>query len=1245
MEIEDFKKVIALVFIEAKAKADKEHVFVPNKTKLAEKIVKNKIFNNGPNEKTLRNYFNYFFGNSKKKINPREETINSLLQYINYQSQYHFINNQPLNEDYLNHVPFSNQKLDNSDDEKCKLNFVSILCNKYLTDSNFNSIKVNGDVDNKLGTLSMDEYYIQLSYISYEDTYNRDSLLKLEKEYSYSKVYKNTFHQNDLSKDYISKNILVNDKVIISGNPGVGKSTYAKNLCYQWAKDSEVSKNIKPLIFVQLRDVNFKKEDALLNYTNSHYFSDIGSKLASLEDLDSFQFILDGFDELPFNKRIKLTSLIKDYKYVVLSRPYGLINHQLNYDISIQIDGFNNNCIEQYLDVILNNEQKKKKLLTLIKKNKVLEDYASTPLMLSYITLIFVTSRSVKKDLTSIKSIYDLQEKVFNWILEYALKKGSINPKLLQNSKYQIEEFAYHLQLNKQFVYASNFDDKYTATVNLLSALGLGSQKKNSDNTNSWQFSFHTITFQEFLTVRYLKSQKLNIEAIIYLVTDPFFWNLCIMLVGMLSKDDSKFNKHSELLTDVLEFLHQFYSKKKHQYYGYAYYMLLAECDNEIIARVIKKTDLNQLIKFYKKAYFDNFWNTIIIESINKIIYKLPYQIQTEFINQLNNDITEISRSLEREIDVEQNYFYLLDLIKIGINYDEEAILNSLIPVLTSLKNKTAFLSDEALSSKYDNIENYENEKLITEFEALIDEETWARSNLSSFLNVLELFSSKEIKNYKEEITIIYKEEMTSVSVLKNVLFKIASVPTLEIVEEQFNLLMKFKEENDVITDEKIQDFYFNLIIELAENLLIVINSVKSFQGRNKEKIITYLKFLVNDITNTKHYEYINDFYFGHLIDVIIENLTLINSSKLYDLLFNIVNNFNAIIFTRIPNQIIFDNYIMAVFNEVLKTLDLSLIDKLIGILRSSPNARFYFLNYRASLFKVFKLLVKKNMMLLENEDIKDENYKKFISVLEEITQIPEKNYDKKYFLEEIKLNDLTFVYKIDNGILLKTIATNFIYYENIYWELFNNFFEENHWKISTVLPFVINEELFLFKSNHFKLVSVFINLFENKANYSKDELLEEGGNILVFISHILMCLKQFKDSDLKYKALKLIERVLKNKYILKFCNYKIIDLTSVEYLLSYVLFNFYNPINENFLIKLDINTQLGKETGAKMMLMNRLIEFTKNENYGIEIHEIEKFKPILGDVFYQELKNLIEQRLINKNVFDAQYFESLLMI
>ena len=1143
---------------------------------------------------------------------------------------------------YLNYGS-GNSILNLPNKPRIKENLIEILSKKYINSPEFNSIKINGDVDNQIGVLSMDDYYIQLSYTSYEDIYNRDSLLKLEKEYAHSKVYKSTINNRDLSQDYISENIISNDKVIISGNPGVGKSTYAKWFCFQWAKNFKTLHNHRILIYVQLRDLNFDEQNYLLNYINKEYLK---IKLTALYELDEFQLILDGFDELTFENRIKLSSRIKTYNYIVLSRPYGLINHELNYDFSVQIDGFNSDCIEQYLIKIIKNKKTTIQLLEIIDKNRVLKDYSSTPLMLSYIVLIFLTSKSIKKDLSSIKSAYDLQEKVFSWILDYGLKKGNIKPELLCKTSRQIEEFAYLMQLNKQFVYSGSYDDKNSKTVEILSAIGLGSQKRISKNIFSWQYNFHTITFQEFLTARYLKEQKLNIEAIVYLVTDSFFWNLFIMLVGMLSHKhigSKKETEHSELLINVLSFLYRFYSKHNHQYYGYAYYMLLAECSDDVIRKIIEDKDLLLMLEFYKKVYFDNFWNTIIYESIYKIIYKSKYQIQVSFIDEIKKELTKIPKNIERNINVDSNFLYLSHLIKIGVDYDQDIFIKPFMVILTSFKNKAVLLDEEALSPKYEDIENSEDEKLIERFSIINNEETWVRSNLQFFLNDLEIFPSIKLKNHVTEINAIYKEEMTSVSILKNVLLKIVPVFNLEELEQQYRKLLKFKNENSIVNNEKIQELNYNLILEFSENIFIVLNNQEALSNRDIEILFSYIRFITNDVTNHDFYNYINDFYLGHLIDVLIESITLLDSSESCDLLFNFARKFDATIFTSIPSPKIFDNYLLSIFNSVFKTLDLELVDKLIFILKSSPNVYFHFISYRPLIFKVFKLLIEQNKSLLEKSDYGNDGYEKAITILTSIAQIPQKNYDKKYFLEQINLNNLSFIYRIQDGVILKTITTNFIFYEDKYWKLFNSFFANHNWKIETILPVIGNEELFLFKSNHHQLVKISINLFENKKNLSKSILKDIGGDILVFISYILMSLKKFEDETLKHQALRIFGKVLQIKHIKKFCNYEVFDLTPVNYFLAYILFYFYNPIDKDFLTKLNIGKQLSKEVGAKIMLMEYLISFTENKNYGIEIHEIEKFKPILGDEFYQELLSLINQRLINKNKFDSKYFEMLI--
>lgn len=1117
------------------------------------------------------------------------------------------------------------------------------LVEVYLKSPNFNSIKINGDVDGKIGVLSMEEYYILLSYISYEDTYNRDSLLKLEKEYSYSK-WSDTISPNELSQDYITENIINNNKVIISGNPGVGKSTYAKWLCYKWAKNLKSKEQNKTIIYIQLRDINFETEDYLIKYINTTYFSTTPFKVITLKDIETYQLILDGFDELTNKNRSKISSLIKSLNYIVLSRPYGLINHSLNYDIAIQIDGFNTICVELYLDKILKSEEEKEMLLNLIDSNRVLKDYANIPLMLSYITLIFLTSKQedIKEELSTIKSIYDLQEKVFSWILSYALEKGSIEKHELLDVKHKIEEFAYFMQINKYFIYTGGFDNSNTKIVEVLSAIGLGSQKRTSRDAYHWQFNFNTVTFQEFLAARYLSRENLNAEAMVYLVTDSFFWNFCIMLVGMQSHNDTSNNIHqnSTTLIDVLEFLYNFHLKNKHPYYGYAYYMLLAECSDEIITEVIKKEDLSLIIMFYKQVYYDEFWSTIIYQSINKIIGKLPYQLQYNFVEELRNKIIDISNLINKELEASGAYFYLSNLLTIGTRYNEKIIFKPIMEVLIKASKQIKLLSEETELDKYDNVYESEDEKLIDTYEILVSKEIKYRNNLIPLFLDLPLFSLSTLLPFREDIIAIYNEER-SFGMLEGIVCEIATVKSISTINEQYELILNFKEKNN-LQNELIQEEYYYMVLELIEDLYIVIKADNNFETKERNKIVSYLDFVAKDLIDTTNYEHIEDFYLGHLIDICIMNLTLIDIPQLYRLLFDLVIRFEATIFKRIPNEHKFTAYITKLIKTNKKTLDIDSIRELVIILNSTPNIRAYFFKYRTLIFHLFKAFAQHYKTILVNNK-KDKVYVEAKETMIDLVGVLNKNYDKKYFLEAIETNNLDFVYTLDNGSVLKALATNFIFYEDKYWDLFIDFFNTINWDVSTVLSFVENEDLFLFKSNHSKLISIFINLFEKENNYSTKELDENGSDVLVFSSRILTCLKQYEDKLHKNRVLKIMQTVLSNKVLLKLCYFEVADLTPVDYFLAYILFYFFNPFQEELLVKMNINVQLESEPGAKTLFLDRIITFAENKNYGIEIYEIEKFRLVLGEAFYNELLELIEQRLINKNKYSPKHFEMLL--
>lgn len=150
MDEEQLKKIIGLVFI----RGYEEFSLVITKTQLAEKITEARVFNDVLNSKSLLNYFNYLFFKIGKKVNPNENTIDALLQYIDFKSQKAFkIYHLSSNDDYLKEVPFTRknneeeEKPETSEKEKIDANKNSNQQNNpiHITVNN----QINNDVNNQ----------------------------------------------------------------------------------------------------------------------------------------------------------------------------------------------------------------------------------------------------------------------------------------------------------------------------------------------------------------------------------------------------------------------------------------------------------------------------------------------------------------------------------------------------------------------------------------------------------------------------------------------------------------------------------------------------------------------------------------------------------------------------------------------------------------------------------------------------------------------------------------------------------------------------------------------------------------------------------------------------------------------------------------------------------------------------------------------------------------------------------------
>ena len=153
--------------------------------------------------------------------------------------------------------------------------------------------------------------------------------------------------------------------VLVEGAPGIGKSTLAKEICQRWATNPIADNHLKQfslVILVQLRDLqNATTLYDLLPKDPNTNMKEIEQQLYKTFGKNVF-WILDGFDELPYDQRQQGSlyhlliegDILKQSIVLVTSRPTAsgslvhLIKRIDKRAKRIEIVGFNSSRIEEY---------------------------------------------------------------------------------------------------------------------------------------------------------------------------------------------------------------------------------------------------------------------------------------------------------------------------------------------------------------------------------------------------------------------------------------------------------------------------------------------------------------------------------------------------------------------------------------------------------------------------------------------------------------------------------------------------------------------------------------------------------------------------------------------------------------------------------------------------------------------------------------------------------------------------------
>ncbi|XP_023211131.1 uncharacterized protein LOC111613997 [Centruroides sculpturatus] len=291
--------------------------------------------------------------------------------------------------------------------------------------------------------------------------------------------------------------------ILVTGDPGYGKSTLCKKIAYDWASENYLQHFDLTLLLV-LRELNDKTvKDALLD--NVHELTDKNWKLQDKKL--NVLVILDGFDEMV--DKSKIIKFIRDESFdisrnmtiLVTSRPQAAEDIREDMKMRIVIKGFSPEYQEKYIQLIFeDDESKANELISALTKNDFFRKISECPLMLHMSCCLHRDGKMEK-----LETMADLYIRIFTLITERYVRKTNQEGKFKRGKYFVGENLLLKLtRLNKDIIGVTSKDlmacfrkeDEYNFITGL-DILTLGSFYE-CDNIICYRFVHQT--FGEFLS-------------------------------------------------------------------------------------------------------------------------------------------------------------------------------------------------------------------------------------------------------------------------------------------------------------------------------------------------------------------------------------------------------------------------------------------------------------------------------------------------------------------------------------------------------------------------------------------------------------------------------------------------------------------------------------------------------------------------------------------------------------------------
>lgn len=177
-------------------------------------------------------------------------------------------------------------------------------------------------------------------------------------------------------------------RILIEGQAGVGKSTFASLIVYDWACGNPKLQHFKLVLFMEVKQMtgNLKMDIFELLFPRDFYYSSENLFQFVIANQDSVLFILDGYDEVNPSQLGDVEDLImgkmlRGATVLVTSRPGKGSRVHWFMDSRIEISGFTNENIHEFVFKYFQDDRPKaESLIAQLELHPVAENIARLPL-------------------------------------------------------------------------------------------------------------------------------------------------------------------------------------------------------------------------------------------------------------------------------------------------------------------------------------------------------------------------------------------------------------------------------------------------------------------------------------------------------------------------------------------------------------------------------------------------------------------------------------------------------------------------------------------------------------------------------------------------------------------------------------------------------------------------------------------------------------------------------------------------